>query len=103
MLGRSGARVFRAGSYRMGGDQTEGRSTMRTTDQGAFTRYSFSARDTEDWATRPGAAWPCSALRGVAGWVVLDSVSGDRVDISSSWSDCPSDELDAFLADMTGK
>lgn len=60
----------------------------------------LSARDTYEWARRPGSAWPCSELSGRRLWVEFDhsglvdfSVDGvDGVDV-------PGDELSAIVAD----
>jgi len=61
---------------------------------------SVSADDTEDWATRPGAAWPCSTLRGRRFSVRLDG-SGDLVDFAIQGESEPdSRELLACLADL---
>lgn len=37
---------------------------MRVQDNGSSVVLWASARDTYDWARRPGAAWPCSTLSG---------------------------------------
>ena len=61
-----------------------------------------SARATEDWATKPGASWPCSALRGRRVVACFDtdglcdlSINGGRGD-----QDAPCDELSAMMADF---
>lgn len=60
-----------------------------------------SERDTYDWATRPGAAWPCSHLRGSRFYAAFDAsglvdttVDGRRGD------DVPADEFSACCADL---
>ena len=61
----------------------------------------LSASDTYDWATRPGASWPGSALRSRRLFAEFDrnglldlSIDGGRGD-----QDCDSDELNAITSD----
>lgn len=66
----------------------------------------LSARETEDWATRPGAAWPCSFLSGRRVVAVFEP-NGDLVDLAIDGGrgdqDCPSDELGAIVSDLAGR
>ena len=61
----------------------------------------LSARDTSDWASRPGESWPCSTLAGhrlcatVQGDDLVDLTIDGRYDL-----DCDGHELDAILADF---
>ena len=41
----------------------------------------LSARDTAEWAKRPGSAWPCSTLAGHALFVAFDR-SGDLLEFA---------------------
>jgi hypothetical protein len=61
----------------------------------------LSARDTERWARRPGAAWPCSTLAGRRVLVIVDrnglcdiAIDGGRGD-----QECDGTELDAIVGD----
>lgn len=54
------------------------------------------------WATRPGAAWPCSSLAQSDGVEIL-LVRGDLVEISGDDEDLLAEELNAFIADATGR
>jgi len=64
----------------------------------------LSARDTEEWAHRPGARWPCSALAGHRVRAMFDP-AGDLVDVTVEGEDpgviidCPADEFDAIMSD----
>lgn len=62
----------------------------------------LSANDTYLWATRPGASWPCSELRGRRLFVEFDG-DGDLVDLAIDGGrgnqDCSSDELTAIATD----
>ena len=62
----------------------------------------LNADDTYDWANRPGAAWPCSALAGHSLDVYFDtnglldySVNGE----DGSSYDIGADEFNALVAD----
>jgi len=63
----------------------------------------LSARDTEEWANRPGARWPCSFLAGRRLFAAFDS-HGNLVDMSVDGGrgeqDCPGDEFDAITTDF---
>lgn len=73
----------------------------RIKDHGNAVLLWASARDTEDWATRPGASWPCSTLRGRRFFAAFDdnglcelTVDGKDAD------DIDGHELSACCADM---
>lgn len=81
---------------------------MRTHRQGAFTRFTFTADDTYTWATRTGAAWPCSALSGRRLSITVDGITPDcdlidiRIDghaLSPESLYDMENELSAFLTD----
>ena len=63
----------------------------------------LSARDTYDWANRPGKQWPCSELSGRRLFAEFDS-RGDLVDmaINGRSADCSADEFNAIVADHIG-
>jgi hypothetical protein len=66
----------------------------------------LSARDTEDWATRPGAVWPRSELRGRRLFVEYDrnGLFDLLIDSGRGEQDCPGHELDAMVSDhLAGK
>ena len=78
---------------------------MRIRDLGDSVQLWVSARDTRDWATRPGAAWPCSTLRGKRFFAAFDSnglyeFTVDGRNDPDLWVD--SHELSAICADMIG-
>lgn len=54
------------------------------------------------WATRPGEQWPCSSLARSDGIEILLQ-RGDLVDLSGDGDDLSADELNAFIADATGR
>jgi len=62
----------------------------------------LSAEDTHAWATRPGAAWPCSELRGRRMFAQFDG-NGDLIDLcidGGRWDqECCSNEFSACLTD----
>ena len=53
---------------------------MRKQVCGTSTTLWLSARDTYDWAHKPGAAWPCSTLAGHRLCATFDD--GDLVDLT---------------------
>jgi hypothetical protein len=59
----------------------------------------LSARDTYDWATRPGAAWPCSQLSDHRCVVVVDSNGLCDFTLDGRDADVDGNELDACVAD----
>lgn len=76
---------------------------MRKTGTKNECRAWLSARDTEDWANRPGSSWPCSTLAGKK--VFVEVSRGDLVDIRVNGSINAADnvdghELDAILQDF---
>lgn len=72
---------------------------FQRTDSG--TRVWLSASDTYNWATRPGAAWPCSQCRGLPIYAEFDS-RGDLVDFRLNGKDADMDatELSAICSDF---
>lgn len=62
----------------------------------------LSANDTYQWATRPGASWPCSALSNRRLFAEFEA-NGDLVDLvidgGRGEQDCPGDELNAIATD----
>ena len=65
----------------------------------------LSARDTDEWASKPGAAWPCSTLAGhrirveISGGDLVD-ITVDGKDSDKFGGDVDGVELDAILADF---
>ena len=63
----------------------------------------LSARDTYDWANKPGASWPCSFLSNRRVVAVFED-NGDLVDLAIDGGrgdqDCPADEFNAIMADF---
>ena len=78
---------------------------MRHKRDGYGTQLWLSANDTRTWASRPGAAWPCSTLAGKRVWVYYDG-SGDLIDITVNGNggravgDVDGAELDAITSDF---
>jgi len=72
---------------------------MRLVKHGNNTRIWLSSNDTERWATKPGASWPCSQCRGNRLFVEL--LDGDIVDFTMNGksADIDSNELNAILDD----
>lgn len=64
----------------------------------------LSARDTYNWANRPGKRWPCSMLSGHRIRAEFDS--NGLVDLSFDGHDSPDDltsnEFDACINDLVG-
>lgn len=54
---------------------------MRIREHNGNTQLWLSASDTETWATRPGASWPCSQLRGKRVYAEF-ARNGDLVDLT---------------------
>lgn len=77
---------------------------MRIVDNGTALTVWLSARDTKDWATRPGKRWPCSRLAGRRLCATFDR-SG-LVDLTVDGGDAPDDwdanEFNAVVADYVG-
>ncbi len=75
---------------------------MRILDNGNSVVLWASARDTDEWATRPGAAWPCSTLRGKRFVAAFDS--NGLYDLSVNGRDASDDidghEFSAICADL---
>ena len=77
---------------------------MRIQHYPESTKVWLSARETYDWAHRPGAAWPCSVLSGHRLFAEFDR-NGGLVDITIDGNmdkDCPVDEFNAIMEDMLG-
>ena len=102
---RPAYRRLRAPDRAAVGAQTKGQ-TMRCTARGEIGQRAdgytlwLSAADTEAWARKPGAAWPCSTLAGHAVRVDVDSngLCGVAVD-GRDGADVDGAELDAIVAD----
>ena len=60
----------------------------------------LSARDTYEWAHRPGESWPCSTLSGHR--IMAEISHDDLVDFTmdGKYGDCDGVELDAILEDF---
>jgi len=77
---------------------------MKILDNGNALTLWVSARDSSDWASKPGAAWPCSTLAGHRFVACFDtgglcdlSVDGrDAVDVDGA-------ELSAICADLLAR
>jgi len=64
----------------------------------------LSEGDTEQWATRPSASWPCSTLRGRRLAVSVDSNGLCDLTIDGRHdTDCDPNELAAVVADHLPK
>ena len=73
---------------------------MRIQRYGETVKIWASARDTYNWANRPGESWPCSVLSDNRLFVELHK--GDLVDIAlNGYDTCMVDinELNAFIED----
>lgn len=69
-------------------------------------RLWLSANDTERWATRPGACWPCSTLRGRRLYAEF-ATNGDLVDMTIDGGrgdqDCDGNEFNAMTSDYLSR
>jgi hypothetical protein len=73
---------------------------MKLLDQGNAVVLWLSAQDTERWASRPGAAWPCSTLAGKRVWASFDTNGLYELAINGRTDvDCDAHELSAICAD----
>ena len=65
----------------------------------------LSARDTYEWARKPGAAWPCSQISGRRLFAAFER-NGDLVDVSIDGErgeqDVDANEFNAITADFLG-
>ena len=65
----------------------------------------LSARDTYEWARKPGAAWPCSQISGRRLFAAFER-NGDLVDVSIDGGrgeqDVDANEFNAITADFLG-
>ena len=74
---------------------------MRFKDSGNAITIWLSARDTVEWATRPGAAWPCSTLRGKR--LCADFDMSGLIDLTingKDGADCDCHEFNAITSDF---
>lgn len=80
---------------------------MRIQEHNGNLKVWLSANDTETWATRSGAAWPCSFLRGKRVFAEFEP-NGDLVDMTiagrnqrgkNADTEAPADEFNACLSD----
>ena len=76
---------------------------MRMKDQGNAILLWLSASDTEQWATRSHASWPCSTLRGKRLFAAFDRNGIYELSIDGKEGDCDSHELNAICADHIKK
>ena len=76
---------------------------MKIKRDGDNVKLWLSARDTYNWARRPGDAWPCSFLSGRRLFAEFDG-QGDLIDLSIDGGrgdqDCPADEFTAMTDDF---
>ena len=72
---------------------------MRVAIQPSSVSVLFSAKDTYEWATRPGHAWPCSQLSGNRVVASFDSNGLTDLSINGKDGDCDAVELTAICAD----
>ena len=79
---------------------------MRATQNQHGTSIWLSAKNTEDWAERPGARWPCSTLSGHRIFAAF-APNGDLVrvcvDGGRGNQDCSIDEFNAIMSDHLAK
>ena len=77
---------------------------MRLRDDGNAVFVWLSARDTEDWATKPGAAWPCSTLRGKRLFAAFDTNGLYDLTVNGrpAHDDLDGHEFNAITADHIG-
>lgn len=77
---------------------------MRLKDNGDSITLWASKWDTEEWATKPGAAWPCSTLRGRRFVASFDSNGLYDLTVNgrmpSESDDIDGNELSAICADF---
>lgn len=73
---------------------------MRIVNNNGNLKVWLSANDTYNWATRTGASWPCSQLRGKRVFAEFEA-NGDLVDaaVNGKESDVDSTEFDACMGD----
>ena len=75
---------------------------MRIQDNGTSFTIWASARDTSEWASKPGGVWPCSELSGRRFMASFDD--GGLVDLSVDGKGAPDDlsanELSACVSDL---
>lgn len=77
---------------------------MRIEKTGTTIELWLSAKDTYNWATRTGNAWPCSQLAGKRLFAEFDN--GDLVDYTVNGKDgvdIPADEFTAITDDFIGR
>ena len=78
---------------------------MRTKRESGYTKVWISARETQEWAHKSGASWPCSFLSGKRLFAEFER-NGDLVDLAINGGkgdqDCPADEFNAIMEDMLG-
>lgn len=68
-------------------------------NNGSFYTIKLSARDTYEWANKPGASWPGSSLAGRAVWAQFDRKNGDLVDTNAG-EDIDGNEFNAIFDDF---
>ena len=77
---------------------------MRTQITETEVKIWLSANDTDSWANRPHASWPCSQLEGKRVFAAFDSNGLYDLSINGKSGDCDANELNAIVCDhLTGK
>jgi hypothetical protein len=74
---------------------------MRLQDNGDSVALWLSPRDTERWATKAGAHWPCSQLRGRRVFASFDrhGLNDMSLDSGRGEQDCDANEFNALTSD----
>ena len=73
---------------------------MRLKDNGDSLTIWLSARDTYEWAHRPGAAWPCSTLADKRVCASFDAHGLVESTVNGRWdNECDGHEFNAVIAD----
>ena len=73
---------------------------MRFEDNGDSIAIWLSARDTYEWARKPGAAWPCSSLEGKRISAAFDTNGLYDLTINGKDLDCDANEFNAITSDF---
>lgn len=76
---------------------------MRTMIFDSGVKLWLSARETYDWAHRPGSSWPCSQLSDKRLFVEFDRNGLCDLAINGRMTDCDANELNAITSDFLAK
>lgn len=76
---------------------------MKLKDNGNGIAVWISARETDDWATRPGHSWPCSELRGKRVFAEFDRNGLADLAVNGKDWDGDATEFNALVADHVGE